>query len=284
MKIRDRRACRRAPALTIPGGEHYLIDVMGDLFRRIAAICWAGTCASLAGRPRGKNAMSFQNRSDAGRRLARALLRYRADRPVVLALPRGGVPVAAEIAVALDAPLDLLFVRKIGVPAQPELAMGAVADGGAPVIVRNEDVLRVVGVGEDAFAAVARRELAEIERRRRIYVGSRPALDLAGRTVIVVDDGVATGATTRAGLKAVRARNPGRLVLAVPVASTDALAALRADADDIVCLEDHESFAAIGFFYRDFSQVSDQEVVEMLRRLQATDRATPGAAPEADAG
>ena len=185
-----------------------------------------------------------------------------------------------------------MFVRKIGVPAQPELAMGALADGGggggAPLIVRNEDVLQAAGVSEGAFAAVARRELAEIERRRRTYVDCRPALDLAGRTVSVVDDGVATGATTRAGLKAVRARNPGRLVLAVPVASTDAVAVLRADADDIVCLEEYESFAAIGFFYRDFHQIDDQEVIETLRRLPPTRQAQPqasvGATPEADAG
>ena len=219
--------------------------------------------------------MSFENRSDAGRRLAHALVRYRAERPVVLALPRGGVPVAAEVAVVLDAPLDLLFVRKIGVPAQPELAMGAVADGGAPLIVRNEDVLQFAGVSEQEFAAVARRELAEIDRRRRAYVGGRSAVEVAGRTVIVVDDGVATGATTRAGLKAVRARHPQRLVLAVPVAPTDALARLRADADDVVCLEDYQDFSAIGFFYRDFRQINDEEVIDILRRLQPTHRSTP---------
>ena len=165
--------------------------------------------------------MPFVNRSDAGRRLAHALMRYRAEKPVVLALPRGGVPVAAEVAAALDAPLDLLFVRKIGVPMQPELAMGAVTDGGEPLIVRNQDVIELAGVTEDEFAAVTRRELAEIERRRRIYAGDRPIVDVTGRTVIVVDDGIATGATTRAGLQAVRARSPKRLVLAVPVAPTD---------------------------------------------------------------
>jgi putative phosphoribosyl transferase len=224
--------------------------------------------------------MSFVNRSDAGRRLAHALMRYRAERPVVLALPRGGVPVAAEVALALDAPLDLLFVRKIGVPAQPELAMGAVTDGGAPLIVRNEEVLQLTGVSEQVFAAVARRELAEIDRRRRTYMGGQSPVEVAGRTVIVVDDGVATGATTRAGLKAVRARHPLRLVLAVPVAPTDALAGLRADADDVVCLDDYQSFAAIGVFYRDFRQIDDEEVIDILRRLQAARRSTPISSPE----
>jgi putative phosphoribosyl transferase len=211
--------------------------------------------------------MPFENRSDAGRRLAHALMRYRASSPIVLALPRGGVLVAAEIAAALDAPLDLLLVRKLGVPSHRELAMGAVADGGVPVVVRNDDVLAMTGVTEDEFAETKQRELAEIERRRRAYMGDRPALDVSGRTVIVVDDGVATGATTRAGLKAVRTRAPERLVLAVPVAPTRTLAELRADADEVVCLEDYEDFWAIGAFYDDFHQVSDREVREVLDRM-----------------
>jgi predicted phosphoribosyltransferase len=219
--------------------------------------------------------MSFVNRSDAGRRLAQALMRYRAETPVVLALPRGGVPVAAEVAAALDAPLDLLFVRKIGVPMQPELAMGAVSDGDAPLIVRNEDVIALTGVSEDEFAAVACRELAEIDRRRGAYAGDRPTIDVAGRTVIVVDDGVATGATTRAGLQAVRARRPKTLVLAVPVAPTQVLAELKSDSDDVVCLEAHEIFSAIGAFYDDFRQVSDREVRDALARAQAMRATTP---------
>lgn len=224
--------------------------------------------------------MPFKNRSDAGRKLAVALTEYRERQPIILALPRGGVPVAAEIAAALNAPLDLILVRKIGVPFQPELAMGAVVDGDTPMIVRNEDVIRHAGIDKAVFMAVCDAELAEIERRRTRYLGNRQRLEVAGRTAIVVDDGIATGATTRAALRSVRARNPKKLVLAVPVAPTDSLAAMREEADDVVCLEDHELFGAIGFYYSDFRQVSDQEVIDALDRWSArvagTDRQSAG--------
>ena len=206
--------------------------------------------------------MPFRDRSDAGRRLAEALQSYRAQRPIVFALPRGGVPVAAEVCAALDAPLDLIIARKIGVPIQPELAMGAVAEGGEPV--RNEDVIALVGITDAEFAAVCERERREIGRRRRRYLGDRAPAAVAGHPAIVIDDGIATGATMRAALLAVRARKPQKVVLAVPVAPTSTLDALRAAADEIVCLEDHEPFGAIGLFYRDFTQVSDEEVVSML--------------------
>jgi predicted phosphoribosyltransferase len=211
--------------------------------------------------------MSFKNRSEAGRKLATALAAYRNQHPVILALPRGGVPVAAEVASALKAPLDLILVRKIGVPTQPELAMGAVVDGGEPIIVRNEDVIGLAGISESDFKAVCDSELAEIDRRRQRYLGTRPRAEVRGRTAIVIDDGVATGATTRAALQATRRRKPKRLVLAVPVAPTDTLSTLRSDADDVVCLEDHEFFGAIGFYYRDFRQVSDEEVIKILERF-----------------
>jgi putative phosphoribosyl transferase len=211
--------------------------------------------------------MPFKNRSEAGRKLAAALAAYRSQQPVILALPRGGVPVAAEVAKALKAPLDLILVRKIGVPTQPELAMGAVVDGGEPIIVRNEDVIGLAGITESDFKAVCDSELAEIERRQQRYLGNRPRATVAGRTAIVIDDGVATGATTRAALQATRMRKPRQLVLAVPVAPTDNLAALRSNADDVVCLEDHEFFGAIGFYYRDFRQVSDEEVIKILERF-----------------
>ena len=211
--------------------------------------------------------MSFRNRSDAGRQLAKALAGYKDQQPVILALPRGGVPVAAEVAAALNAPLDLILVRKIGVPFQPELAMGAVVDGGAPIVVRNEDVIRLAGIDESEFKAVCDEELAEIERRRQRYLGNRKHVDVSGRTAIVIDDGIATGATTRAALRATRMRKPKRLVLAVPVAPTDSLSELRSDADDVVCLEDHEFFGAIGVYYADFSQVPDEEVIEILKRF-----------------
>jgi len=211
--------------------------------------------------------MTFRNRTEAGQRLAGALAGYAHEPAVVLALPRGGVAVAAEIAAALQAPLDLVLVRKIGVPRQPELAMGAVVDGSEPLVVRNEDVIALAGIGESEFQAVRDRELIEIERRRRRYLGERPRAEIADRVAIVVDDGIATGATTRAALRATRLRRPRTLVLAVPVAPTDSLAALRAEADEIVCLEDHEDFGALGFYYADFRQVSDQEVIDILARF-----------------
>ncbi len=167
--------------------------------------------------------MPFIDRKDAGRQLAKALARYKSQRPVVLALPRGGVPVAAEVANVLNAPLDLILVRKIGVPFQPELAMGAVVDGVEPVIVRNEEVIQLSGVSETDFNAIRDEQLAEIERRRKLYLGDRPHPEISGRTVIVVDDGIATGATTRAALHAIRMRKPSKVVLAVPVAPTDSL-------------------------------------------------------------
>jgi predicted phosphoribosyltransferase len=211
--------------------------------------------------------MPFTDRSDAGRKLAAALAAYKGEQPVVLALPRGGVPVAAEVAAVLNGPLDLILVRKIGVPFQPELAMGAVVDGGAPMIVRNEDVIRLAGISESDFQSVCNSELAEIERRRQSYLGNRERVDVTGRTAIVIDDGIATGATTRAAVRATRMRHPKKLVLAVPVAPTETLAEMRAEADEVVCLEDHEFFGAIGFYYRDFRQVSDEEVIEMLKRF-----------------
>ena len=210
--------------------------------------------------------MPFIDRTDAGRQLAKALTHYRKQRPVVLALPRGGVPVAAEVATALDAPLDLILVRKIGVPIQPELAMGAVVDGAEPVVVRNEEVIRLTRVKESEFNAIRDEQLAEIERRRKLYLGDRPHPQIAGHTVIVVDDGIATGATTRAALRAIRMRKPSKLVLAVPVAPTDTLQKLRGEADEIVCLEDYVEFGAIGYFYSDFQQVSDTEVIALLAK------------------
>lgn len=208
--------------------------------------------------------MPFINRKEAGQKLAKALVGYKNQNPVVLALPRGGVPVAAEVATALDAPLDLILVRKIGVPYQPELAMGAVVDGESPVIVRNEDVIRLAGVSQQDFDATRDEQLAEIERRRKLYLGERAHPQIAGRVAIVVDDGIATGATTRAALHAMRMRKPRKLVLAVPVAPTDTLKTLRDEADEIICLEDYEQFGAIGFFYSDFRQVSDSEVTKIL--------------------
>jgi predicted phosphoribosyltransferase len=213
--------------------------------------------------------MTFQDRSDAGRRLAKALSEYKGRNAVVLALPRGGVPVAAEVAATLDAPLDLILVRKVGVPSQPELAMGAVVDGTAPIVVRNEEVIELSGTTADEFDAACASELEEIERRRQLYIGDRARAEITGQVVIVIDDGIATGATTRAALQAIRNRKPKELVLAVPVAPPDTITKLRGEVDALVCLETPELFGAIGYFYRDFRQVSDQEVVTILEHFPA---------------
>jgi predicted phosphoribosyltransferase len=213
--------------------------------------------------------MAFSDRSDAGRRLAKALSKYEGS-AVVLALPRGGVPVAAEVAAALNAPLDLVLVRKIGVPVQPELAMGAVVDGAAPIIVRNDEVIELSGTTDREFDEACARELAEIERRRQLYIGERTRVEIAGHVVILIDDGIATGATTRAALRAIRRRKPKELVLAVPVAPPETIRQLRQEVDTLICLETPENLEAIGYFYRDFRQVSDREVIEILNRFPAT--------------
>jgi len=210
--------------------------------------------------------MPFSNRTEAGRELAKALAFYKEQHPVILALPRGGAPVAAEIAAALEAPLDLVLVRKIGVPFQPELAMGAVIDGQEPLVVRNEQVIRMAEINESEFDAIRDRELEEIERRRKLYLGSRPHPELTGQTVIIVDDGIATGATIRVALRAIRMRKPRKLILAVPVAPTQSLDELRTEADEIVCLEDYDDFGAIGLYYSDFRQISDAEVIKLLEQ------------------
>lgn len=211
--------------------------------------------------------MSFRNRAEAGRRLADALTAYKGRDAVVLALPRGGVPVAAEIAEALGAPLDLVLVRKIGAPFERELAIGAVAAIDLPVTVRNEGLIEDLGIDEARFETLRDAELQELARRREAYLKGRAATPIGGRVAIVVDDGVATGATTRAALRAVRAAGPARLILAVPVAPDDSLAALRSEADEVVCLEGHGFMGAIGFYYADFSQVSDDEVRAILARF-----------------
>ena len=212
--------------------------------------------------------MPFQDRSEAGRLLARELVNHIGDDAVVFALPRGGVPVALEIAKALRAPLDLALVRKLGVPFQRELAMGAVADAGRPIVVRNEDVIARAGVSEAQFDEARRRELKEIERRRSVYLRAGRHTDVRGRIAIVVDDGVATGATTRAALRSIRALGPKSLILATPVAAPDALEALRAEADEIICLESPREFFAIGPFYADFHQLGDDEVIAILENYE----------------
>lgn len=206
----------------------------------------------------------FANRREAGRLLAQSLLRYKDENPVVLALPRGGVEVGYEVARALNAPLDVLIARKLGAPGQPELAIGAVVDGDHPEAVLNRDVMRAFGVSDEYLDRVVRIELREIERRQRTYRQGRPPLPLDGATVIVVDDGIATGASVRAALRGLRRRNIRKLVLAVPVAPPSTAETLKPEVDDLVCLKLPADFRAVGLHYRDFEQTSDQTVIELL--------------------
>lgn len=209
---------------------------------------------------------SYRDRAEAGRRLAQDLRRHLPNRDgaLVLALPRGGVPVGYEVARELELPLDVMTVRKLGLPSQPELAMGAIASGGVRLL--NQTVLGMAHVSQDALDAVERRERRELERREEVYRGDRPPRTLEGRTVIMVDDGVATGSTIRAALRAVRTQAPSSVVVAVPVASPDAVEKLRAEADQVVCPLVPDSFFAIGSWYRDFPQLTDDEVRGMLQR------------------
>jgi putative phosphoribosyl transferase len=208
--------------------------------------------------------MGFRDRAEAGRMLARELERYRGEPGlIVLALPRGGVPVGFELAQALGAPLDVFVVRKLGAPGQEELAVGAIARG---VQVLNERVVEQFRLDEEAIARAAAVEQEELIRRERLYRGDRAPVDVEGRTVILVDDGLATGATMRAGALALRAQHPRRLVLAVPVAAAQTCEELRADADEVLCAMTPEPFVAVGAWYDDFSQTTDDEVRELLER------------------
>jgi predicted phosphoribosyltransferase len=219
--------------------------------------------------------MIFRDRADAGRALARRLAHY-ANRPdvLVLALPRGGVPVAYEVARALNARLDVFLVRKLGVPGQEELAMGAIATGGVRVI--NDDVVNLLQIPDEVIDSVAEVQWRELERRERTYRDDRPLPDVRGRTVILIDDGLATGSTMRAAVAALRQQGPARVVVAVPVASASTCDDFRAEVDDVVCAQTPEPFYAVGSWYEDFTQTSDTEVHALLER--AARRHAAGAA------
>jgi putative phosphoribosyl transferase len=207
--------------------------------------------------------MPFTDRADAGRRLAAKLKHLQGQPIVVLGLPRGGVPVAFEVARALDAPLDVIVVRKLGVPFQPELAMGAIGEDGVRIV--NDRVKALAGITDQEFAAVEQRERIELERRARRFRGDRPRVALTDRTTIVVDDGIATGSTARAACQVARAQGATRVVLAVPVAPPTSIAELRRDADEVVAVETPHRFSAIGEWYADFSQTPDEQVVALLQ-------------------
>jgi putative phosphoribosyl transferase len=216
--------------------------------------------------------MTFDSRRDAGHRLGLAVRQLHLAAPVVLALPRGGVPVGFEVAKALHAPLDLLMVRKIGAPGHEEYGIGAVIDGASPQLVLDEAAAKAVGADRDYVARQMEVALGEIERRRQAY-RPRPPVALADRTVVLVDDGIATGMTVRAALEGLARVKPARVILAVPVASADVFAQLRDLCDDAVCLASPEPFLAVGFHYRDFTQTTDEEVIELLAEAQAFQRA-----------
>ncbi|QBQ53140.1 phosphoribosyltransferase [Nitrosococcus wardiae] len=209
--------------------------------------------------------LPFKNRVEAGRLLADALKPYAGRTDVlILALPRGGLPVAFEVAQVLAAPLDLMLVRKLGVPGQEELAMGAIASGGITYL--NQDLAESLRISDSAIDGVASREKKELERREQAYRGHRPIPEVRNRCVILIDDGLATGATMRAAVLALRQRQPGRIVIGVPVAPADTVENLRAEADEVICLATPEPFLAIGKWYEDFSQTSDEEVRDLLTR------------------
>ena len=213
--------------------------------------------------------MRFRDRSDAGRRLAERLGRVDTDNAVVIALPRGGVPVGAIVAEELGLPLDVILVRKVGAPLQPELAVGAVTDGDEMRLTVNKDIQEGLGLSDEAIEDLAKRQLPEIERRRETYYKGRAPTPLSGKTVIVVDDGVATGATVNSALRLIRAQKPARLILALPVAPADTISRLEEHADEVVCLQSPSPFHAVGAHYADFSQVSDDEVIALLETANA---------------
>lgn len=215
----------------------------------------------------------FRNREDAGRQLAHALMRFKDERPVILALPRGGVPIAYEVAKALDAPLDLVLVRKIGAPFQPELAVAAVVDGSRPELVVNENVVGDLEIDDAYIAREEMKQLREIERRRQLYLAGLERVPVHGRTAIIIDDGIATGATIRAAIHATRRANPKRIVIATPVAPAQTVTALRREADDVVCLDEPRHFGGVGMHYIDFTQIGDEEVRRLLVRATLATRA-----------
>jgi predicted phosphoribosyltransferase/pimeloyl-ACP methyl ester carboxylesterase len=261
----SRLRCRKQ-LVVVPGASHLFeepgtLDIVVDQASNWFANSFAGLLAQ-------ERILPFSDRHEAGRRLAGMLRRYKSEHPLVLALPRGGVPVAFEIATALGADLDLLLVRKLGAPDHPETGIGAVIDGAEPEVVLNHEVLSQVSVPPDYIEREARHQLAELERRREAYLSGRPPIPIEGRTVILVDDGIATGGTVRAALRGVRKKKPAKLVLAVPVAPRETIASLRSECDEVICVAMPQPFYAVGQHYSDFTQTSDSEVQHILQAPQ----------------
>lgn len=217
----------------------------------------------------------FHDRSDAGRQLATAIAALAPHDPVVLALPRGGVPVAFEVASALGARLDLVIVRKVGAPGNPELAVAAIVDGNPPEVVLNREIIEAYGLNDEELAVLIARERPELERRRAVYRGNRQPLSVKGKTVILVDDGAATGTTMKVAARAIRRRSPAQLILALPVASLDAVSDLSHEADRVVCLSQPPHFRALGFHYREFHQLDDAEVLDLMARASPNGNTRP---------
>ncbi|MGV7222649.1 MAG: phosphoribosyltransferase [Nitrospinales bacterium] len=208
--------------------------------------------------------MLFEDRTEAGKLLAEKLEKFRDEHPVILALPRGGLPIGYEISKALDAPLDIILVRKIGAPGSPELAIGAVVDGDEPELVLNERVVSLYNSPVDYLEEQKQKQLEEIERRRKLYLAGRPPINVEGKTAIIVDDGIATGSTALAAVHALKRKNPKRVVIAVPVAPADSMQKFEQEADEVICLHNPTPFFAIGAFYNNFNQLTDEDVINIL--------------------
>jgi putative phosphoribosyl transferase len=211
----------------------------------------------------------FRDRQEAGRMLARELAGLSLHAPVVLALPRGGVPVAAEVAAVLKAPLDLVIVRKVGAPGNPELAVAAIVDGDPPDVVLNREIVEAYNLDEAALATLVKRERPELQRRRAIYRRNRSPLSIAGKTAVLVDDGAATGTTMKVAIRALKRRSPTAIVVALPIAPPQTVAELSQEADRVVCLAQPQHFRALGYYYRNFEQLDDEEVIAILERCRA---------------
>ncbi len=273
------RALRCEKSLKIVPGATHLFEEAGAL-EQVAELAsdWFARHLKTQGASElmTRETMVYSTRAQAGQMLARRLMPYANQNVVVLGVPRGGLPVAKEVADALGAPLDVVVVRKLGAPGQPELGIGAVVDGDHPRAIFNQDIIEHLGVSDEYIDAEIARQLKEVNRRESAYRGGRAKIPLMGKIAIVVDDGIATGSSIRAALRGVHRQKPKRLVLAVPVAPADTIEALRTEADEIVCLETPEDFFAVGQFYRDFHQVTDDEVRTILQTKQPA-----GAHPQA---